>query len=154
MTGRTEKNSLFYFPNMGKFSQLQPIFILIHWMDDWRLINTKHSRDPRRTSYESASKSRSCKVPRVDCHDFQLLQRYQSLELQTAPTQNFRIQIAAASLHTLPTVHQINTGTSTGEKNQNTAAWNYFVSDRCRLCVTNWKNSRIIMKLQNLQENR
>lgn len=55
----------------------------------------------------------------MDCQDFQLLQRYQSLELQTVPKQTFRIQIAAASLHTLPTVHQINTGTSTGEKNHN-----------------------------------
>lgn len=55
----------------------------------------------------------------MDCQDFQLLQRYQSLELQTVPKQTFIIQIAAASLHTLPTVHQINTGTSTGEKNHN-----------------------------------
>lgn len=55
----------------------------------------------------------------MDCHNFQLLQRYQSLELQTVPKQNFRIKIAAASLPTLPTAHQINTRTSTGEKNQN-----------------------------------
>lgn len=139
-----KKKSLLYFPNMGTFPQLQPIFILIHWMDDWRLINTKHSRDPRRTSYKSASKNRSCKVLRVDCQDFHLLQRYQSLELQTVPKQTSTIQTAAASLHTLPTVHQINTGEKKLENHNKT------LQHKIILCLTGAESVSQTERIQEL----
>lgn len=47
--------------------------------------------------------------------DFQHFQRNQSLHLWTVHKQNFRSQIAVEFLTTLLTVHQLNTGTSTGK---------------------------------------